>query len=191
MIRKATWIMLAVFVLLFAVTIVLQSNPTLLRNGDEPTPSPTSQALMVEGWQSNDIAWIELKDHQGNILRVIQGATGGWLLDSEDGVSANSGLVEEVRSQIAAVRTQVNLEPDFALEAVGLNEPAQTLTIRSLNGREAVIHIGQSTPTGSGYYVQVDNKAPAVVSKFSIDDILSNLQREQLVSLEAFPTLQP
>jgi hypothetical protein len=192
MIRKQTWIVLAAFAVLLAFALLWQNDVIRLGSSATPTPSPTSQGLMVTGWQASDITWMELLDSQGSGMRVILDSEGKWVLDAEGGDAADAGVVEEIRSQIAAAQTEISLDPGYDLEAIGLGAaPSHTLTIRSPQGRQAVIHIGQPTPTDSGYYVQVDNAAPAVVSKLAIDAILEKLQREQLVRLETFPTAQP
>lgn len=191
MIRKQTWILLAVFIVVLAATIVLEKNPDLLKSSQTSTPSPTSQAMMVEGWQSSDITQIEILDSQGSRLKILQTDEGQWVIDSPDGDAADAGIVEEIRAQITAARTTAFLDPGYDLNSVGLSIPSNTLTIRNAQGRESVIRIGELTPTGAGYYVKVDNAAPAVISKYSIDDILSRLQRDVLVHLETFSTAQP
>ncbi len=191
MIRKQTWILLGVFIIALVATIILEKNPELVKSSQAPTSSPTSPGMMLEGWQSNDITWIEILDGQGNRLRILQTTEGKWVIDSESGDSVDAGVVEEIRSQIAATRTTAYLDPGYDLEAIGLNHPAYTLTVRNIQGRESVIQIGQMTPTQTGYYVKVDNFAPIVVSKYAIDNIVDKLQRDQLISLETFATAQP
>ncbi len=191
MIRKQTWILLAVFIVVLAATIVLEKNPELIQPAQTPTPGPTAQAMMVDGWQSSDITQIEILDSQGSRLKILQNEEGKWLIDSPDGDVADAGIVEEIRTQITAARITAFLDPGYDLNAIGLSIPSNTLTIQDAQGRETIIYIGQLTPTETGYYVKVDNAAPAVVSKYAIDDILRNLQRDVLIQLETFPTVQP
>ena len=49
-----------------------------------------------------------------------------------------------------------------------------------------VITIGNATPTGSGYYTQVDQNAPVIVQKYAIDDIFDAVQ-----SAHSTPTPAP
>jgi len=191
MVRKQTWILLAVFALTVAAAFLIKEKPALLGFEASPTASPTTQPRMTEGWQSSDIVWIELQDNQGNNLRVLQNASGNWVLDSEEGNAVDAGVVEEVRSQIAAANAIASLDPSFALDVIGLDAPTHILTIRNQQGQQMVIRIGQVTPTGNGYYVKVDDAAPVVVGKNTVDDIVNKLQRDQLIQLETYPTSQP
>lgn len=191
MIRKQTWILLAVFALAVAFAVFMEKNPEFLQSDGDLTPSPTSQAMMLEGWQSNEITWIEFQDDQNNVLRILQNPEGKWILDSDNGDAVNVGVVEEIRSQLTAAKTTVFLDPGYDLEVIGLSTPSSTIKIRNESGRESIILIGKTTPTQNGYYVKVDDSAPAVVSKFAIEDIIGKLKRDQLISLETFPTPQP
>lgn len=191
MIRKQTWILLGVFIIALVGTILLENNPDLVKSSQTPTTSPTSPAMMLEGWQSNDIAWMEFLDGQGNQLRIMKNSEGKWVIDSESGDAVDAGTVEEIRSQIAAAQTIAHLDPGYDTDAIGLSIPVYTLTVRNIQGQESVIQIGQMTPTQTGYYVKVDNSAPVVVSKLAIDNIVDKLQRDQLISLETFATAQP
>jgi hypothetical protein len=49
--------------------------------------------------------------------------------------------------------------------------PDTTITIQITGEDLKIIKIGKVTPTNSGYYVQVGNNSPVVVSKNSIDSI--------------------
>lgn len=47
--------------------------------------------------------------------------------------------------------------------------------------------IGNITPTTAGYYVQLDNHAPVVIDKTSMDEILNNINRQALSPATATP----
>ncbi|RPJ39255.1 MAG: hypothetical protein EHM21_15880 [Chloroflexi bacterium] len=50
------------------------------------------------------------------------------------------------------------------------------MTIRNAQGKQAVLRIGNATPVDSGYYVRLDEQAPVVVEKTTIDGTLDLLQ---------------
>jgi hypothetical protein len=183
MVRKQTWILLAVFVVLLGATFYLQKNP-LPKAAGTTTPSATSAAPILQGWNANDIVWMELKDAQGATILMAQDSEGSWALGQDGKQKVEAGLAEEITAQIASMRPVTTLATGFDLEPVGLKTPARILTIRNKQGKQTEIHIGNVTPTGSGYYVQVDQQAPVVVEKTTVDGTLDLFQN-------ALPTATP
>jgi hypothetical protein len=171
MVRRQTWIVLVIFILLLAVVFYLQKNPP--PSSASLTPSATSAPKVLAGWNSSDITWMETKTEAGKTLLIEQDATGNWFLGDGKG-KVETGLAEEIRTNIAEIRAVTALPGNSPLDVVGLNSstPTRTLTIRNKAGKQTVIRIGNTTPTGSGYYIQVDSEAPVVVDKSTIDGTL-------------------
>ncbi len=182
MIRKGTWILIAVFAVLLAGAFYLQKNP-MPAGGGTATPSPTAEpAAFLAGWNTSDIVAIDLKEGQNSTIQLAQDEKGAWQLGAQK-TPVDPGKVEQVRSEIVSMRPTRTLPTDFAREAAGLTNPARTLTIRNKSGQQVVMRIGNPTPTGTGYYMQVDDQAPVVVAQGSVDGIVS-----PLTSLVATPT---
>jgi hypothetical protein len=182
MVRKQTWILLAVFAVLLGATFYLQKNP--LPKAGSVTPSPTTAAPLLQGWSADDIVWMELKDGQGSAILIAQDAEGNWTLGQDGKQKVAAGVAEETRAQISAMRPVTTLPASFELDPVGLKAPARILTIRNKQGKQAEIHIGNATPTDSGYYVQVDQQAPVVLDKTTVDGTLDLFKN-------ALPTATP
>ncbi len=175
MVRKQTWALLAVFVILLGAAFYLQKKP--LPSGEKPTPSPTTLPLLFTGWKDSDIVKVDLKEAQGNITQVAQDDKGNWsLTQGSKKVNVEAGLVEQLRSQITSINVQAVLPAGYSLDALGLKSPANTVTIQNQQGKQAVLHIGSATPTDTGYYVQLDNNTPVVVDKTAIDDVLNQFK---------------
>ncbi len=170
MIRKHTWILLGVFALLVAFMLYLQKNP--LPSSASKTPSPTPAALVLNGWSANDIVWMELKVSQGSTIQLIQDAQGIWTLGPGGKEKVDTGLAEEIKSQVVEMRTTAALPAGYQLDVIGLNAPARVLTLRNKQGKQTEIRFGKADPTDSGYYVQVDNQAPVLVDKTTADGTL-------------------
>ncbi len=186
MIRKQTWILLAVFILLLGGAFYLQKNP--LPSGTKPTPSPTATMLLLPGWKDSDIVKVVLQDAPGSSTQVSQDDKGNWklILNTGKETTVAAGMVEQLRSAITSMNVQATLPSGYALDALGLKSPAKTLTIQNKQGQQAVIHIGSATPTGNGYYLQVNNQAPVVVDKGAVDGALS-----QFDAMHPTPTPEP
>lgn len=170
MVRKQTWILLIIFALLLGVTFYLQKNP--LPKNEALTPSTTSSRRLLQGWESSDITWMELKESQGNTIQIMQNDLGNWVLGNETKDQVDIGKAEQLRTEIAEMRAIATLPENYHLDAVGLNAPSRTLTIRDAQGKQITINIGSSDPTDSGYYVQLASQAPVVIDKWALDGIL-------------------
>lgn len=169
MVRKQTWILLIIFALLLGVTFYLQKNP--LPKNEALTPSPTSSPELLPGWESSDIAWMEWKESLGSTIQIAQDEQGNWVSGNDGKDKIDSGKAEQLRAEIAEMRTIATLPANYQLDAVGLLAPARTLTLRDAQGKQITVNIGSSDPTGSGYYVQIASQAPAVVDKWALDGI--------------------
>jgi hypothetical protein len=170
MVRKQTWILLIIFAALLGATFYLQKNP--LPASADLTPSPTSSPKVLQGWESSDITWMELKESQGSTIQMVQDAQGNWTLDAEGKEKVETGKAEQLRAEIAEMRAIATLPGDYQLDALGLKVPARTLSIRDKQGKQITVSIGNTDPTESGYYVQVAAQPPVVVDRYTVDGIV-------------------
>lgn len=182
MVRKQTWIALVVLLALLSVTFYLQKNPLPSANQGTPTVAPTAATLLLEGWQAQDIVSIDFKNNLGLAAMIAQDSQGSWQTGPEGKTAVDAGKVEEIRSQLASAQVQTLLDPTYSLEAIGLNAPTDVLTIKNKQGQQREIRIGKQTPTGSGYYVQVDDKAPVVVSTGAVEGFLNPIKNDILAT---------
>jgi hypothetical protein len=117
---------------------------------------------------------MEFKDtHQGTAILISQDAQGNWTLGPDGKKKVDTGLAEELRTQIAEFRPVAALPASLQLQAIGLETPSRILTIRNKQGKQSELRIGNADPTDSGYYVQVDNQPPVVIAKTTIDGTLN------------------
>jgi hypothetical protein len=188
MIRKQTWILLIIFVILAAAVFYFQKNPTTGIN--QPTPGPTAHLKMVEGWTTGEITRMEFQDELGNTTQLQQDAQGNWVLQPA-GKPVSLGKVEELRTQILDATALSILDSNASLEPVGLSKPAVTIILSSSQSRQAVIHIGNLTPTSSGYYVKVNDQPPAVISRFAVESFLSLMKEGALLEYTPTPFFTP
>lgn len=186
MVRRQTWILLAVFAVLLGGAYYLQKNPLPSSSGTE-TPSPTTPARILKGgWNTSDIVWMELKGKQSSAVQLSRDNQGVWMLTPE-AITVEPGKAEEIRTQIADMRALANLPASFALDAAGFTAPAFILTVKNTQGQQSIIRIGNETPTATGYYVQVDDQAPVVIDKTVIDNITGKLTKENLTPATTTP----
>lgn len=175
MVRKSTLILLIVFAVLVGLAYYLQQNPLPEASSTPAAPSATAEGPVLPGWQSSDIAAVELASMDGTVELVQTADSSVWTM-GPDGPEIELSLVEQVRSQLVAATVQASLPEGYARQALGLEPPVSTLTLRGAGDRQARIYIGAKTPTGNGYYVQVDEQEPVVVSSMAIDTVLDLLR---------------
>ena len=179
MIRKGTWIVLIIFLLLLGVAIYLSKNP--LPSSASVTPTATEIPPLLSGWKSSDITWIEYKADPGG-LTLSQNPDGSWTIGPDNPAPATIAEIEAMRTQLVSMRMNFVLNTTDPLDAVGLAMPARIIFLRNASGQQVELRIGKETPTGSGYYIQVDNQVPVVINKFALDTVLDSLARDKLVA---------
>lgn len=190
MIRRSTWIVLAVFVLAAAALLFLQrSRGSVTFVSDPVTPSATSAPLLLAGWLPADIQAVEWRG-DGQTLTLTQTAGGEWTVGPSQSGPADAGKVEALRSSLASLRPISSVGSANPLDTLGLAAPAQVIVVRGAGGRQAQISIGGATPTGSGYYAQVDGGEPLVVSTFALEEIFRQLQPDFWATPTPTPPLE-
>ena len=117
---------------------------------------------------------IHIKSKAGEIVEVARGADNAWALKLPIEAKADQGASEAAASQVTAMRILDTL-PDIDLETIGLKEPEYILTIKFTSGVERKAEIGVITPTESGYYVRNADGKILIVTKSSLDALLSML----------------
>lgn len=188
MIRKQTWIALIIFGLLLGLALYINRNPII--SSASSTPSPTLMPSLLEGWQDSDIAMIQYKGDPGEIT-LNHNPDGSWSLGPENIVPASIEKVDSFRYQLLSISVQSLLNTTDPLDAVGLAAPKRILVLRDTQGKQVEIRIGNQTPTGSGYYVQIDNQTPVVVSKYFLITFYPQYQGKAWLHLRQRLILHP
>lgn len=183
MIRRGTIFLVAVFIVLAALAFYVQRNPPA-SSAATITPAPTAYSPLLEEWTTTDITVLE-RDIAGETLRLERNAEGGWNTDDESAV-VSMGVVEQALAEILSLRPVAYLDAGIDLEAVGMAAPTATILLENAAGERHTLQIGALTPTGGGYYLRFDDRAPAVVDRYAVDGLLELLQAERLL-----PTLEP
>lgn len=150
MIRRSTWIALAVFAFALAGAIwyakLDQSTPT------PADATPTAQPLL--NFPSQDVTALKIEDYQaGKLVSAHRDSTSGWVLDHPQ------GLADVGRLEIAA-DTLTSLVPSDSvaggdLASFGLDSPTVRITVTRRNGSEDQLLVGQTSPTGDVTYVKL------------------------------------
>lgn len=167
MIRKTTWIVLALFVGLMVVTIMLQRNNKI----NQVNSTPTSSAEYLFGQNDQEITAFYVEDQDGNVIALELNEDGNWIFVKPLSSSVDKIALESILNQTKTLRVLSRISPAPTDEAIGLDKPTFTIGLEFSDGIQSTLIIGNLTPTESGYYVGTDQNEVLVVNKLGLDAI--------------------
>jgi hypothetical protein len=173
MIRRSTWILLAVLALFIGAYFYLKAHPLQFYTS---TPTPTAAVISFLINKDNDtLTKVVITDAPGNIFQMGRDAAGNWAITKPKSAAADQSQAEAAETQFFALKVVTTLETSPSPDVIGLNPPAYTISLEFSSNRQQVLEVGGLTPTSSGYYIQLEGKV-YVVSQYSIDAVVKLLQ---------------
>lgn len=179
MLRRSTVLLVVIFLLLLGFIAALQQG-WFSSSPQEPTATP--QAFLLDGFLMAQVENIQVFENQQLTLDLKRTPDGGWIFTLPAASPADPGKVEQLLSSLSALTAASQVSPGTALEALGITPDGKKLVMVDQMGGMVTLHLGNSTPTGTGYFVQVNQKPPLVVSQYAFQDVISlaNLEALQL-----------
>ncbi|MCI0521470.1 MAG: DUF4340 domain-containing protein [Chloroflexi bacterium] len=166
MIRRQTWILLAVFALLAALAWYWQSQGITISK-EEATPTPQPRLFTVD---AAVIKTFDVADALGNSAALEQVTVGVWRLAGQETELADPETANAVVSQLLTLRVLATLAPPPDPSATGLAQPLYEVKFTTQDGNAFDLTVGAKTPTQSGYYVRSQGKV-MVVGATAIDGL--------------------
>jgi hypothetical protein len=174
MIRRNTWITLAVFIVLLGAAIWWTRSGQGQASSTEPTP--TQAAL----WEVEADQIVEIRvDYlsTGDTVDLERQDDGAWVVLQPAEGSVTEARVQQALDWLAAPRPRTTIPDPADLLDFGLTEPVSRVTIRLAGGDERVFEVGAEAPTGTTQYVRLPGEAGVLaVSKYSLDGVLGLLE---------------
>lgn len=176
MVKRPTWILLFLLALVSGAYFYLQNRPL---KSTAPTPTAIKPGFLITK-DNGVLTNIHLLDAQGNTFQMAREANGNWAITQPEPAAADQSLAEAAETQFFALGVLTTLETTPALDVIGLNPPAYTITLEffdqvsAAHNKQKVLEVGSLSPTGGGYYVQLEGKI-FVVSQSSINAALNLL----------------
>jgi hypothetical protein len=186
MFRRTTWVLLTVFILLFALTILVEKKPSL--TAGLKTPTATAFPKLLGDFSSKKIQNIEITPPTGEPYTVKKNDDQSWIIPNQSR-PVDSGKVEELLTSLASLNIYTILDSGVSKDAIGLTKSPIIIAYKTSDGSDKTIKIGQITSTQSGYYVQIDDNNPVVVDKSGLDAVINLLSVDNLVV--PLPTANP
>lgn len=173
MIRRTTWIILAIFVILLGVVWAFPRIKGKLSASSQATATPEAKFLV--NLDEKNIKSLHAEDSAGKIVTLGRDANGVWTLVEPAGKPIDLAAAESGVTQLLSLPIALTLEPAFDPASIGLNPAADTITLVLVDGKEMVIKVGNLTPIKNGYYTQLDDGPVTVVNNYSLDAFLNML----------------
>ena len=156
--RRSTWIVLVIFLALAGLLMYLNQRRSAAEE-EEAAPTEAVEYLFNEaaGLPSS----IDIEARTGERVAIERNEAGEWVLKQPIETEADQGSAEAAASQLSALR--ILSRPQVAPEDAGLVDPSYTMTVKLTGGTEDVVRIGDLTPTGIGYYTNVDGRDEVLI----------------------------
>ena len=172
--KRSTTIILIIFVALAGLMAYLKQKDDGTAIDDvETTPTAPVEFLLTntDGVPST----IDIQSNTGEQVTIARNERGVWVLKQPIETGANQGSAEAAATQIKSLR--IVSHPEVATDVVGLNPPSYTLTVELSSGSEKIVRIGDITPTGSGYYANIEGSEEVLIlSKDGVDSLVIMLE---------------
>jgi hypothetical protein len=186
MVRRSTWILLGVFIIVLGVAWYIQRP----KEGVSGEPTPTQSFQNAFQFTETEIASLRIEDHQGNVMVLGRDQEGLWSVLEPQGGATDAGEAESGITSLATLRFQSITNPNSDLSVYGLTVPSRTVTIALSGGEKHTMLVGDLAPTGDNYYVQIDGGSPVIIANYSLDPFLKMLENPPFQATET-PTPGP
>jgi hypothetical protein len=156
-------------IILIVIVALLVGAYFLVRNAkktDDEQPDPAAQYNRLTDYLTDDIESVTLINKDGTFVIVKKDKD--WVLSSPSDVKYDSSILSSIVINASTIVADKVVEENAAdLTIYGLDDPAKAI-IKTTDGKETVIEIGDRTPTQGGNYVKLagSNKV-YVISNFA------------------------
>jgi hypothetical protein len=184
MIRKSTFILLMIFIILVGFAFALQLG---WFEKDIVEPTPALQPSLLDGFPMENLAALLVSGKEVAALEISKQPDGTWAITQPEGIHGDSGKIEQLLSSLYGLSPTSSVSANTPLEPLGISPDSLKITMINSSGEQLILKPGGLTPTGSGYFIQVDNNPAVVISKYGYEGFASLLQPESLLSQTPTP----
>lgn len=165
MIRRSTWIVLAMLLALVGFSFYLRERKA--SESASATPTNATPPLFEGGGEPT---LIRVEGSQGVAIQLSREGTGKWVLNAPREAEADQAAAEAAATQAGALRVLSTVQ--LGADIIGLDHPDYTLTLAFGDSVEHKLRIGSLTPIQDGYYAQLDDGPYQVVDKLGLDELI-------------------
>jgi hypothetical protein len=171
MVRRNTWILLGLLVVLVGVAFFIPWY-----QGKQPKPTPTISAVAAQPViPSGTVAQFTVQSIGGKKVVVKSAGNNSWTVIDPTNLTYDPNTVGTAAAFFKTAMVQTALPTQPPADAMGINAPTSVITMVMTDGSQKVMRVGKATPTGDGYYVQIDTAPAFTVSSTDLTGLLSLL----------------
>ena len=183
MVKRSTWIWLILFLAVIGGFLYLKYRPT-------PSVEPTATSIAASylfNEADGTLVRIRIFDEQYHIVELERPSGGLWNMVLPTPGPADQALAEAGATQVGALLIVNTVEGSLPLSSMSLDIPAYVIKLTFQDGTKHKLEVGAMTPTGSGYYVQMDEGTVYIVSPDGIDALLNLLSAPPYLPATSIP----
>lgn len=167
--KRTSWILIILLILTLAAYFLINFLPekTISDNQEEDI---VPQYLVSE--TQGSLRLIRIIRFRDDVVVMEKNTENIWEIIFPSYGIADQAKLSEVETQINALKIVTAIGEVITKIDYGLLSPDSIIKLEYISGKSHLLTIGNSSPTGSGYYVQLDNKQVFIISKYSLDAIL-------------------
>jgi hypothetical protein len=168
---RNTWILLGILVVLVGVAFFIPYY-----QGKQPKPTPTASAAVAQPVVAGgQVAQFTLQAKDGNKVVVKSVANNGWTVVDPANLTYDPTAVQTAAQFFKTAMVQTALPTQPPADAMGISSPTVSVILLMADGSQKTMKVGSPTPTGDGYYVQVDAAPAFTVSATDLSSLLALL----------------
>src|SRR4030042_2851588 len=172
MVRRSTWILVAVFVLLVGFAWLFQRYQ-MKKVENASTATPTVAPVSIFNLNGVQVDFVNISDSSGGKVEFKRDPeTNQWSLADVPSDQVDSFQIGSNLAQLFAITAQETITQTIPLDAIGLAFPVYTINIITTDGEIILAYIGSVTSVGDGYYIRVDTGPVIIVDKVVIDGVI-------------------
>ncbi|NJD59169.1 MAG: DUF4340 domain-containing protein [Anaerolineae bacterium] len=183
MVRRTTWILLVVCGVLAVFAWWFQRDQA---NKQETTATSTAfptvaRLLNLDSNQVNEITIASKTGDEVSLYKTTASAS-NWGVKDIPADQVDTNRLESVVTPLLSLEVSEILSQSPALETIGLDKPAYTITILTTDGQKAVIYVGNLNAIGTGYYARVGNGPILILDNVILDDAFKLISEPPLLA---------
>ena len=178
MIRRSTWVILAILVGLILIAVIVSRR----NSNQSPAITPTAFNNNLVSESIVEIVSVRFENDTDEYLELRRENNDGWILVNPEGEILDTSVIENAVTQFATTRILSELIPAPSRNATGLDKPGVVIHLGYLNGEKDTFIIGNKTQTDSGYYVLSGEDKVYVVTPSGIDSLVRIIDNPNFIS---------
>ncbi|MFP3853995.1 MAG: DUF4340 domain-containing protein, partial [Anaerolineales bacterium] len=159
MIRRNTWILLIVFIILLAGALWYSRQGA----GDPAVASLTPTVEPLWFYPEVEIEELLIEDLEtGERIRARRAPEVGWSLLEPEGEMAAVARIERAVSSLQLIQPLDRLQTND-YEQYGLEDPAVRIVLSLVDGSSRTLLVGRQAPTGDVYYARAEQSSEVLL----------------------------